>query len=99
MCGTILLLVSNVVNFDSKVLIDFKEKLKSEIGVLLESSKTNDEINAVVKDIADYVITELKKKLSDLEMKPMTDELLTVLKNQIIEITDEDHKIRILVGE
>ncbi|EFA01622.1 T-complex protein 11-like protein 1 [Tribolium castaneum] len=97
--GTILLVTLSHAGPDLQSIAEFKASLKDHISILLQSIQNDKDLKQVLPNVAEQVICDVKEAQKKYNFSGMNDVSETVLRQQIEQISNEEHKIRSLVRQ
>lgn len=97
--GTALLITVSNVDANLQTLSSFKEKLKHHISLLCESIYNDKDLEGTLPNVADQVIKDIKEAKKSHSMAPLKEDSEKLIKQQIMEISKPDQKIRQLVSK
>lgn len=96
--GSILLLTNNTVGTSIQDVAKFKNSVKKNLTVLLDSVHSNKDLEMVMPNIVLQVIKDLKATLEEIGIGNLSSDLEISLEGQITDLIKPDHKIRSLVN-
>lgn len=97
--GTAMLITLSNVDSNLQSLQVFKETLKQHISVVVESANSDKELEALVPNIADQIIKDINETKKSHTQSPLPNDKIKNMKEQILEMTKADHKIKNLVSK
>lgn len=97
--GSILLLCSNTVGAPLQGVLKFKQKIKEHLDILLENVHSNKMLEKVMPNIVLQVKQDVKATLEEVGATELTSDVENILERQIMDLVQEDHKIRSLVSK
>ncbi|KAI4464039.1 testis-specific protein pbs13 t-complex 11 [Holotrichia oblita] len=97
--GSVLLITVSNVGLNLQSVAAFKQSIKEHTSVLLQSVKTNKEMEASLPNIAEQVLNDVKEARKSYDLQQMTDDSLQSLKEQILQIAKPDNRVRQLVRQ
>ncbi|XP_011296887.1 T-complex protein 11-like protein 1 isoform X2 [Fopius arisanus] len=96
--GSTLLLCSNTVGAPVQGVAAFKKNVKEHLNILLDSVHSNKALAEVMPNIVLQVREDVKATLSQVGAPQLTADVESILQGQIMDLVNEDHKIRQLVN-
>lgn len=96
--GSVLLLCGNTIGAAVQGLADFKNTIKEHLDVLLKSIHSNKMLQEVMPNIVVQVNQDIKVILNKVGTSELTPSVEGDLNGQIMDLVNEDHKIRHLVN-
>ncbi|KAF7993740.1 hypothetical protein HCN44_010335 [Aphidius gifuensis] len=96
--GSVLLLCGNTIGAAVQGLADFKKNIKEHLDVLLDSIHSNKMLREVMPNIVIQINQDIKMTLNKIGAPELTQSVEAILKGQIMDLVNEDHKIRHLVN-
>ncbi|KAF5284567.1 hypothetical protein FQR65_LT02393 [Abscondita terminalis] len=97
--GTLLLVTGSYVGSDLQTLTSFKDTLKEHASILLQSVTTERELPETLSNIAVQIVVDVKQAQEAHGLLELSEEGENLLKEQLLSISNPDHRIRRLVKQ
>ncbi|XP_014295014.1 T-complex protein 11-like protein 1 [Microplitis demolitor] len=96
--GSILLICGSTVGGLMQDVDKFKKNVKQHLDVILDTVHSNKELEKIMPNVVIQIKEDINVILKEIHNKELDKETESILERQIMELTNEDHKIRSLVN-
>ncbi|XP_018333042.1 T-complex protein 11-like protein 1 [Agrilus planipennis] len=97
--GSILLITGSYVGPDLQFIMSFKETIKEHSLILLQTVTSEKDLKNTLPNIAIQIIKDVKQAQEKHGLPQITKEVEELLTNQIVDLTNPEHRIRQLVRQ
>ncbi|XP_060532259.1 T-complex protein 11-like protein 1 isoform X2 [Cylas formicarius] len=98
-CATILLVTLSNAGADLQSISAFKYELKEHISILLQPLKTDVELTAILPNVAEQVVNDVKEAQKKYELTEFGQTREATLKELIIDIGRQDHQVKAIIKQ
>ncbi|XP_049825303.1 T-complex protein 11-like protein 1 isoform X2 [Aethina tumida] len=97
--ATALLVTLSNTSVDLHTIEKFKTVLKDHIMILLQSYKTEKDLDEILKNVSEQVITDAKETIIKHHLPEMNPAAVNTIRQQIMDIANPEHKVRAIVKQ
>ncbi|KAH0554722.1 T-complex protein 11-like protein 1 [Cotesia glomerata] len=96
--GSILLICGSTVGGLMQGVEKFKKNVKGHLDVILDTVHSNEQLEKIMPNVIVQIKKDVNDILKEIHSKELDKETEAILERQILELINEDHKIRTLVN-
>lgn len=97
--GTALLVTLSYAGPDLQSLTNFKLSLKDHISIILQSLKTDKDLENILPNVVEQVINDVKNTQKSHKLMELNESTEKLMKQQILDIANPDHRVRVLIKQ
>ncbi|XP_074096197.1 T-complex protein 11-like protein 1 [Cotesia typhae] len=96
--GSILLICGSIVGGLMQGVEKFKKNIKGHLDIILDTVHSNEQLEKIMPNVVVQIKKDVNDILKEIYSKELDKETDEILERQILELINEDHKIRTLVN-
>ncbi|CAH0560659.1 unnamed protein product [Brassicogethes aeneus] len=97
--ATVLLVTLSNTGSDLHTIAKFKNSLKEHISILLQAYQNKNDLNELLKNVAEQVVNEVKKAIVVYKLPEMGAATESLLKQQIQDVESSENKVKAIVKQ